>query len=99
MAPFFVSASSKSNLLKQESTTKFPAQSSFPDAGVPRAMSRTQVYRQPTGVVGHGSEDASHGQYRQAAYMRLRFAFCEGDRTWAIKRKPESKSSILFPWK
>lgn len=37
---FFVSASSKSNLLKQERITKFPAQGSFPDAGVPRAASR-----------------------------------------------------------
>lgn len=40
MAPLFVSASSKSNLLKQESTARFPAQGSFPDAGVPRAASR-----------------------------------------------------------
>ena len=44
MAPFFVSASSKSNLLKQESTTKFPAQGSFLDAGMPRAASRTLFF-------------------------------------------------------
>lgn len=60
MAPFFVSASSKSNLLKQESTARFPAQGSFPDAGV--NLEPGPIYRQPIGVVDHGSGDASYGQ-------------------------------------
>lgn len=66
---------------------------------MPRAESRAISVRQPTGMVGHRSEDASHGQYRQAAYVRLRFAFCEGDRAWATKRQPKSNSSTTFPWK
>nr|DAZ60037.1 MAG TPA: hypothetical protein [Caudoviricetes sp.] len=65
---------------------------------MPRAERRfRKPIRQPTGVVGHRSEDASNGQNRQAACVDSRFALCEGDRAWPIYRQTRRKG-ILSLW-
>lgn len=66
---------------------------------MPRAESRVVSIRQLTGVAGHGSEDASHGRLRQAAYVRLCFALCEGARAWPISEKTKTNRNIISPWK
>nr|DAZ69320.1 MAG TPA: hypothetical protein [Caudoviricetes sp.] len=56
--------------------------------------------RQPTGVVDHGSGDASYGhQLWQAACVDLRFALCEGAHAWSTRRKTETRKSIMFHWR
>lgn len=84
--------------MKQESTARFPAQGSFPDAGVPRVASRA-LYT--VSLLGWLTMEAEmHLMVNKDRLLVWIFAshFAKEFRPWPIKRKPESNSSTLFPF-
>ncbi len=78
---------------------KFLSQSSLSDAGVPRAMGQTDNLAPAYWDGWPYGARSTYDRLQQAACVDLRFAFCEGVRTWPIKRKAVSNSSTTFPWK